>query len=118
MTTLALLWTAQALTAPAVSRNPSGRRTNWVSRTRMRATPASSATRPSLPSGHSRTETNEPSTLTAFFGFGRTKINSFDPPLTAVCAAYPTPPFLAFFHPKAPECKTLQGFRLSPRLSR
>lgn len=29
----------------------------------------------------------------------RAKINSSDPPLTAVCAAYATPPFLPFFHP-------------------
>jgi hypothetical protein len=29
----------------------------------------------------------------------RTKINSSDPPLTTICAAYPTPPFLPFFHP-------------------
>ena len=29
----------------------------------------------------------------------RPKINSSDPPLTAVRTAYPTPPFLPFFHP-------------------
>jgi hypothetical protein len=29
----------------------------------------------------------------------RTKINSSDPPLTAVRTAYPTPPFLPFLHP-------------------
>ena len=29
----------------------------------------------------------------------RTKINSSDPPLAAVCTAYATPPFLPFFHP-------------------
>jgi hypothetical protein len=28
-----------------------------------------------------------------------TKINSPDPPLTAVCTADPTQPFLPFFHP-------------------
>jgi hypothetical protein len=28
-----------------------------------------------------------------------TKINSFDPSLTAACSAYPTPQFLAIFHP-------------------
>jgi hypothetical protein len=28
-----------------------------------------------------------------------TKINSSDPPLTAVCTAYATPPFPPFFHP-------------------
>jgi hypothetical protein len=28
-----------------------------------------------------------------------TKINSFDPPLTAVCIAYAAPPFLPFLHP-------------------
>jgi hypothetical protein len=28
-----------------------------------------------------------------------TKINSSDPPLTAVCTAYPTPPFPPFLHP-------------------
>jgi hypothetical protein len=31
--------------------------------------------------------------------FGRTKINSPDPPLPAVCTAYATPPFLPLFHP-------------------
>ena len=30
---------------------------------------------------------------------GRTKINSSDPPLTAVRTAYATPPLLSFFHP-------------------
>jgi hypothetical protein len=30
---------------------------------------------------------------------GSTKINSSDPPLTAVCNAYPTPPFLPFSSP-------------------
>jgi hypothetical protein len=29
----------------------------------------------------------------------RTKISSPDPPLTTVCTAYATPPFLTFFHP-------------------
>jgi hypothetical protein len=29
----------------------------------------------------------------------RPKINSFDPPSATVCTAYPTPPFLPFFHP-------------------
>ena len=33
------------------------------------------------------------------FLFRGTKINSSDPPLTAICAAYPAPPFLPFFHP-------------------
>jgi hypothetical protein len=28
-----------------------------------------------------------------------TKINTADPPLTTVCTAYATPPFLTFFHP-------------------
>jgi hypothetical protein len=30
---------------------------------------------------------------------GETKINSSNPPLTAICTAYATPPLLPFFHP-------------------
>jgi len=60
MTTPPLLWTARALTAPEVSRSLMGRRTSWVSKTRLRTIPAPSATRTRHPSGRSRTELNEP----------------------------------------------------------
>jgi hypothetical protein len=33
--------------------------------------------------------------------FGGTKIGSLDPPLTAVCTAYPTEPLLTFFDPSS-----------------
>jgi hypothetical protein len=49
------------------------------------------------------------------FALRRTKINSSDPPLTAVCATHPTPPFLALFHPPI-ELASLRpcGQRASP----
>jgi hypothetical protein len=44
----------------------------------------------------------------------RTKINSSDPPLTAVCTTYATPPFPPFFHPPI----ELASFRPRGRLHR
>ena len=41
-----------------------------------------------------------------------TKINSSDPPLTAICTAYATPPFQPFLHPPI----ELAGFRPRGRL--
>ena len=76
-----------------------GQETNWVSRIRTRAIPALSATRTRHPCHRSRTELNEPSALTAFFGFGGTKISSFDPTSAAIFAAHPTHPLLALPNP-------------------
>jgi hypothetical protein len=42
----------------------------------------------------------------------RTKIPSFDPPLPAVCTAYPTQPFLPFFHPPIELASSGPGSRL------
>jgi len=42
----------------------------------------------------------------------RTKINGADPPLTSVCTAYATPPFLTFSNPPI----KLTSFRLRGRL--
>jgi hypothetical protein len=65
--------------------------------------------RGSLGVTHSPTLDSRKSRLWAARG---TKINSFDPPLTAVCTAYATPPFLPFFHPPI----ELAGFRPRGRL--
>ena len=43
---------------------------------------------------------------------GSTKISSFDPPLTAVRTAYPTPPFLPFLHPPVELAACRPGGRL------
>jgi hypothetical protein len=44
--------------------------------------------------------------------FDRTKISGSDPLLTAVCTAYPAPPFLTIFHPPIEPAGVGPGGRL------